>query len=242
MSFREMKLAALIALLVLVFVVSLLSKYLLTPLKIWRTSFSQRSRAVPLSPEAASAEVRAAVAELAQEVEPLGFDLKEVSDINDGKAVALHVYNPTTHEHLIDYHFGKYRWQVLRTQFSDGQEVVTANAPSPSIFTLPRGLHSCSLPPETGLTALHRAHQAHVRLAVGQATPVPGSLAGNYVVEQEERAMRSQVEHGVYRVAGEGYRPTLRGAFLITWRLLPPLKARRAAANQRMANQILAGA
>lgn len=215
-----------------------LAMYVVAPLRVWRSSATRVTRSRPITPDTASPEVRAAVQELAAAVQPLGYDLREVSDLNDGMAVALHAYNRATHAHLVDYQMARYRWQVFRTEFSDGREVVTANAPLPSVFSRPNTLHACALPPATDLPTLHRAHLAHVKLKAGAATPIPGQTTG-YVEHHERRGMEGQVGFGLYRRQGEEYRPTLRGAFLTTWRMLPPLKQLRAAENAKVVKAVL---
>lgn len=238
MSFREGRILLLVALLAAIGLFMVVRLYLLAPLAVWKKNPTRITRSRAITPATASEEVKAAVQELAAAVQPLGFDLREVSELNDGMAVALHASDPATHTHLLDYHMAEYRWQVFRTELQDGREVVTANAPLPSVFSRPKGLHACGLPPGTDLLTLHRAHRAHVELKARGAAPIPGQSTG-YVEHHERRGMEAQCELGVYRRVGEEYRPTLRGAFLTTWRLLPPLKQLRAARNARVVRAIL---
>ena len=51
--------------------------------------------------------------------------------------------------------------------------------------------------------------------------------------------METQRRLGLYRYDGEGYRPTLRGAFLVTLRMLPPLRWLRARENARVVERLL---
>jgi hypothetical protein len=234
--------ASLVLLLRIAIFLSLLAafKYLVAPLMVWMTSSSARPRARRLRPDEASDEVKSAVRSLSQVVKPLGFELGEVADVNEGTAVVIHVYHPRTHDHLLSYSLPSHHWQVFRTQLPGGMEVVTTNSTVASVFSRPRTTFACQLPQWTDLPTLYRAHQAHLTLRSGGAEPIPTEVSGSYVEHYETRTLEKQCELGVHRRAGEKYRPTLRGAFLMTWRLLPPLKQLRASANQRIARRLLA--
>jgi hypothetical protein len=235
--------AVVVTLYVLATLYGLVMNYLVAPLKVWRKSRSSVSAAVRVRAESASQEMREAVAALAAEVQPLGFELRAVSEMNGGAATVCHVHNAERGDHLLDYRAEiqgrSLRWQVFVTHFEGGAEVVTSNAPSPSVFSREPDQHVCRLPSDTGLATLHRAHLEHIRTAVRAAEPIRSLGRGSFVERYEQGALEKQHALGLYRREGEVYRPTFRGAFLMTWRLLPPLKGRRESQNERVAAAIL---
>jgi hypothetical protein len=237
MTYRQISLLLALGLLALVLLVRLVMLYIAAPLRVYRRRVP-RTQVTPITPQTATPEARAAVQGLASEVKPLGFQLREVCSLNRA-VVGLHVYNPETHDHLIEYGMPTGRMRVFRTELSDGRLVLTSNPPTTGVFSRAKGHHSLALPPETDLPALYRAHQGHLKLKAGQAQPVPGPTE-NYLERHEREGTERQVEFGLMRQVGDEYRKTLRGAFLMTWRLLPPLKQLRVAANERTKKKALA--
>lgn len=220
--------------LVILAAVLVVPPYLLAPLNVWRNSRSRPIRTRPIKPEEAPAEIRSAVEAVARTLGSSGFRLATVAVPMNGGAVIIHAYHPTTGEHFLDYITDAARWQVLLTTYADGSEVVTSNSPAPSIFSVPPNLHVCTLAPATAVQQLREAHQAHCRAGVsGQSAPVAATGAPTFVDDLEQQVLERQCTLGVYVRDGDVYRPTLRGAFLTTWRLLPPLKGLRAAQNAR---------
>ena len=230
---RALWLIGLIALLLLV------PPYLLAPLQVWRRSRTPRVRARLLSPHDAPDEVRASVQALAPRARALGFDLRSAVEVNDGQAVVLHCASAVP-EHLLEYRTPTHHWQVFISRFTTGDEVVSTNAPAPPVFSLVPTQHVCALPPDADLETLLRAHRAHVNLSVRAGAAPAATPAGIAFVEEfENRTMETQRRLGLYRYDGEGYRPTLRGAFLVTLRMLPPLRWLRARENARVVERLL---
>jgi hypothetical protein len=231
-SYRRIRILVLLGVLVLLALWRVTYLYLIAPLLVLRRSARPAPRAVPVTPASATPEFRAAVQRLAGEVRPLGFELREVCALEDGKALGIHAYDAATHDHLIEYVLGERRMHVVRTALDDGRSVLTANPGTPGVFSNPREHHSLGLPADTPLDALHRAHRAHVQLRRGTASPVEGPREG-FVERHEREGLEHQVVRGLYRRNGDTYHATLRGAFVTTWRLLPPLRQLRRASNQR---------
>lgn len=220
--------------LVILAAVFVVPSYVIAPLNVWRSSRSRPIRTRPIKPGEAPSEIRSAVEAVARTLGGSGFRLATVSEPLDGGAVIVHAYHPTTGEHFLDYITDAARWQVFLTTYPDGSEVVTSNSPAPSIFSVSPDLHVCTLPPATAVQQLRDAHQAHCRSAVsGQSAPVAATGAPTFVDDLEQQVLERQCTLGVYWRDGDVYRPTLRGAFLTTWRLLPPLKGLRASRNAR---------
>ena len=235
---RSVLLAGLIQALVFL-IVGVVLYYLAAPVQVWRTLRARAIRTKPLAAEQLPQRVRSAVEIVAHTLGSAGFRLASVSEANEGAAVIIHAFCSATGEHFLDYITPAARWQVFLTRYPDGAEVVTSNCPAPSVFSAAADQHVCILPPETDVPRLHHAHQAHVRKAVGaQRAPTPATGAPNFVEDQEHHVLERQRRLGLYVRDGEVYRPTLRGAYLMTWRLLPPLKGMRAARNARALQEL----
>lgn len=218
-----------------------LPSYLVAPLRVWQTTRSPLTRTRSVQPGELDAPVEAMVVAALNRVAALGFVAAGVHDANDGAAVVIHAAHPGTDDQFVDYLTRAARWQVLLARLADGREVVTTNAPLPSVFSHPPGLHSCRLPAGTDEATLLRAHRAHVRLhARGQAAVAVGDSTA-FLDGIESRSLETQREFGLYTRDGEVYRPTVRGAFLHTWRLLPPLKTVAATRNDRLVRTLLQG-
>jgi hypothetical protein len=210
------------------------AKYVYVPLVVWRSPPSRRPRVRALGAEEAPDAVRAAVKGIAGTLGTSGFRLIGVCDVNDGTAVVVHAHQRASGIHLLDYLTTFGRWQVFLTHFQDGGEVTTSNAPALSVFSRAPDVHTCTFPPGTDLRTLYDAHVAHLRLRGADAMAVRSPVdTCTFVVEVEERALEMQRSLGMMNREGEAFRPTLRGAFVQTWHLLPPLKGRRAAENVR---------
>jgi hypothetical protein len=216
--------------------------YLLAPLRVWRTSRTPLPRARPVSAEEAPVAVRAAVESVAQTLGTSGFRLRGVCSVNDATGFVIHAYHPDHGIHFLDYHVGAFRWQVFLTRFRDGHEVVTSNPPIPSVFSRSPQVHGCSFPPGTDVGTLHEAHLAHLRLR-GAGRPLAPSTAESaaFITGVEERTLEGQRTCGIMTREADVFRPTLGGAFIQTWRMLPPLKGLRAAADARTVEEVRQG-
>jgi hypothetical protein len=136
-------------------------------------------------------------------------------------------------------------WTVaIRTRFADGLEIATVSSPSATIFPVnptqdvinPYWIKDSRL-----LYAIHRARvEASGRAGQHRVLPPPGGEP-DFLRAEHRRELRRVADAGYFWLdepAGK-YRPTLKGAYLMTWRLLWPLKGLRAAARRRKARREL---
>jgi hypothetical protein len=133
---------------------------------------------------------------------------------------------------------------VIRTRFADGFEMNTASSTSDTAF--PTDPMSDSINPywiRDGrlLWAIHRARiEGDARKGQRRIVPDPGKEA-EFLNEDFRREIDHVVATGYYvpdEIAGR-YRLTIKGAYLIIWRLLWPLKHLRRAARKRRAQSVL---
>jgi hypothetical protein len=128
------------------------------------------------------------------------------------------------------------------TAFDAERSLTTNNSPQPSAFDPVPGRPLERFPSLWDLGRLYRAHDALVRR---QGTPRPGSpLEGRpppeVVQESTTRQMDAQVDAGFLFLDGDAYRPTWKGAALMSWRLLWPAKSLRERRVRRRAEALLA--
>jgi hypothetical protein len=130
---------------------------------------------------------------------------------------------------------------AFQTQFADGTEVWTANQRTLSGFPPLPGVIVAWLPEFRDAASLYRIH-AQLRDALGGARERVGvgDDPAAYLGDASARSLANWVATGYYALdAGRGVvRPTWKGAVLITWRLLWPIKplfrARRRRATRRL--------
>lgn len=149
----------------------------------------------------------------------------------------LHFVDRKAGVHALDYVTPRVRWQVFLTRFGEGDEVVTGNAPVAASAHHPR-VHDVRFARMGDPRQLRALHDAHVRRVMGARVPAPvppdEELAG-FVARTEQRALERQRELGRMSRRGDAYRPTWKGAFLATWRYLPPLVVIHGWRNARLA-------
>jgi hypothetical protein len=129
----------------------------------------------------------------------------------------------------------------LWSRFDEVRSLTTNNSPQPGAFD-PMPLRPVErLPSLWDLNRLYRVHQALVarqgRLAAG--SPLAGRTPPEVLAESTIRQMDAQVTAGLLFRDGESYRPTWKGAVLMTWRLLWPAKGVREARVRRRAEALL---
>ena len=135
------------------------------------------------------------------------------------------------------------RYLEFCTEFVNGDEIDTNNFdtahvlkhyPEKRVFRLPGVQHP---------QALHRAHRRLVerhRPAAGPFTPTRGT-EHLHIAHSFEKTYGKQVEFGYlfHDEAAGVYRPTLKGAFLMSWKLAWPVKQAREALARRGATVML---
>jgi hypothetical protein len=113
----------------------------------------------------------------------------------------------------------------LRSDFPDGRTMFTSNTKTGSVFPKNPDHDALRFPRVTDPPALWRIHQRRVQKRGSTVRPtVDGDLIG-YVKRELEDGQQRWIAIGYYRrMPNGGLRPTVRGALLMVWRLLPPWK------------------
>lgn len=117
---------------------------------------------------------------------------------------------------------------TFRTEFSDGTSLITSNSSSLGVFPRDPKVSSVKCPGIRDLALLYRFHQARVN------RDRAGRTATLARVKSARTRMEDEWTETYQRLIGAGYYsldqtrakyvPTLKGAFLMTYRLLPPFK------------------
>jgi hypothetical protein len=113
-------------------------------------------------------------------------------------------------------------------QLSGGRIFDVNNSSSIPVFA-PRPGHDVYRFPEVrDPIRLYRIFQALLRRRFGSASLVDRDLSdpGRFLADVADKEYAAQMATGYYRFseATRSYRPTLRGAFLMSWKMLPPFK------------------
>lgn len=131
------------------------------------------------------------------------------------------------------------------TRFRDGVCLQTSNSSQIGAFRAPPDDHTVQFWDVQEIAELHRRHRLIGRL-LSSAKPWP-RLVEEFHEDVEEYLQKAvleepadyQVQVGILRKVSDGYRPTLKGAFLLTWQELWPLKLLRKQARLREARRWL---
>ncbi len=117
------------------------------------------------------------------------------------------------------------------TRFVDGGTLTTGNSTTPGVYLRPPNKPVYRFPGERDLAKLYRYHQLLIQRDKGsQKKDVPAQgKEGERLVEALRREMNDQVPAGILQTDGQTFRPTLKGAYYMTWRLLFPVKQIRLA-------------
>jgi hypothetical protein len=131
---------------------------------------------------------------------------------------------------------------AVRTRFADGAEVATFNSPAVTGLPSPPGATAAWLPGVRDPAALYGVH-AHLRDALGGGSERVGvgpDPAG-FLRDRTARSLAAWVAAGYYALdeAGGVVRPTWKGAALVTWRLLWPVKPLYRALRRRATRRLL---
>jgi hypothetical protein len=124
---------------------------------------------------------------------------------------------------------------VLRSEFADDTAIATSNSGSGEIFEKDPRILGVTWRELHDFALLRQLHDA--RVARSGRTPVAHSNfdAGEFLRKTNQRVMKLQVEAELFAFdsAARLYRRTLRGSYLMTWRLLWPQKQMRQARQRR---------
>ena len=116
------------------------------------------------------------------------------------------------------------------TRFVDGSSVTTGNNRTLGVYLRPKNKPVYHFPGENDLAKIYRYHQALIQRDKGSLkkdVPAPGKEEAR-LVEALQREMADQVPVGILQTDGNTFRPTLKGAYYMTWKLLFPVKQIRA--------------
>jgi len=114
-------------------------------------------------------------------------------------------------------------------EFPDGRIFDVNNTVTIPIFAPGRGREVYRFPEVRDPLRLHKIFQVLLRRQYGSSTLRPRDIANDparFLAEVSDAEHRAQMEAGNYRLdeRTRRWRPTLRGAFVMTWRMLPPFK------------------
>jgi hypothetical protein len=125
---------------------------------------------------------------------------------------------------------------------TDGRRLVTNNNATPSVYPAVPGKVVTQIPVVSDPARLHRVHEALAGRAGCAKEPLPtgADLVGR-LSDAMTRTMQEQVQTGyMYFDAGARvYRPTWKGAALMSWKLLPPVRQIRRRRLERRARRLL---
>jgi hypothetical protein len=113
----------------------------------------------------------------------------------------------------------------LRSDFADGRTMFTTNTKTGSAFPRDPSHDALRLPAITDPTKLWHIHQRRVEKRGSAVRPTVDSDLIGYAKRELEEGQQRWITIGYYRrMSNGGVRPTMRGALLMVWRLLPPWK------------------
>jgi hypothetical protein len=238
--------------------------YLLVPLRHWGKPHLRDAPLVEADIATMPARVSAYMARAARQLVPLGFSAAanlrapEHSPGSDGYvSVWLNEAEATSVQVIVVWHEGSRRRTesfvtTFLTEFGDHDRVVdggavsTSSTPHVSVFAPHPRSDFVRWPAMNDLATLYRLHRFRADgVAPREKRWIPprdGIVA--YLHHQAERMLRFQVEAGYYWFDPRmnTYRPRLRGAFMMTWSLLWPLRQRADRANEAKLRRDLAAA
>jgi hypothetical protein len=236
-----------LAALVVCLVLSCLLPFLTAPV---RMKFRSWQAADPTYTDDDDSQLPSRARVAAKELEALGFENLGTWR-HDGSARAtgwvILMHHPRTLDvaHVMVVAAGNRRTVSLMmlTQFADGTEAATFNSPVVVGFPSPLGLTGAWLPEVRSAAALYRIHvqlRDALRGAGGCGAWV-GPDPAEFLRNRSARMLAAWVEGGYYAVDEEQgrVRPTWKGAVLITWRLLWPVKPLYRAGRRRATRRLL---
>ncbi len=129
---------------------------------------------------------------------------------------------------------------LLLSRFADGCELATFNSPVVAGLPSPPGLTTAWLPELGDAEGLYRVH-AKLRDALGGDGQRIGPDPAEFLRRRSARTVAAWVEAGYYALDEPRgvVRPTWKGAILVTWRLLWPVRPLYRAARRRATRRLL---
>lgn len=117
------------------------------------------------------------------------------------------------------------RYIEFATDFEDGVEIATNNTPTPGAFAKVPEKIVQSAPHVKGVSDLFRVHLAVIQKKATERKPLPEGREVEEMCSGMVKDLTRQVEQGYFRLdrkAGK-FRPTVKGAVLMTWKLAWPV-------------------
>jgi hypothetical protein len=234
-------------------VVVLLSPYWLGPVAVRLTNKQLVPEFETLSPEeftALPAELTSFFYEAESALEPLGFEavawLREPRLTPGFTAWAVLFFNRKSRDRALALGMAPGPNAAVKaprpslafgTRFGDGRFVETSNADNVNPFPRVPKQDSMNLPEVQDPAELCRLHARRVGRAGDKQLPPPGQEV-KQLQDSVRESYQKQVRTGYlwWDAGSRTFRPTFKGALLMTWKLLPPMNAlarrRRARENQ----------
>lgn len=128
------------------------------------------------------------------------------------------------------------------TRFVDQSSITTGNSRTPSIYIRPRNKPVYRFPWIADPKRLYEIHQQVIlrdKLGMAKEPILPGE-EHERLLDGMRREMKDQLKTGILRLDSSGnyYRPTLFGAYTMTWKLLFPVKQIRGAIRESAARRL----
>lgn len=224
--------------------------YLGTPLLIWAT---QRQAANPeLEPHGMALEDTnyQFLTTAAAQMQALGFELigyfgyNVQTNVNVLLAYLVHRKNGDAGIAVVMETSAGIKAQTVEfaTRFFDQSSITTGNSRKPGVFIQPRTKPVYHFPWIVNPARLYDIHQQLIlrdKLGIPKDPPEPGHEQER-LLEGMRAEMKDQLERGILRLGASGayYHPTLWGAYLMTWKLLFPVKQIRVAIKTSKAQRL----
>jgi hypothetical protein len=131
----------------------------------------------------------------------------------------------------------------FRTEFPDGSSIETSNVRTMSVFPKDPTTNSLLVPDIWDIALLHRLHRAHVEDNRAGKTPTLEHFQNpaEWLQRQHADTYEPMVRSGYYALdlTGENFVPTIKGAFLFTYKALAPFRPILKFLHNRETNQTL---
>jgi hypothetical protein len=151
-------------------------------------------------------------------------------------AMFAEVKTPTGSESTIQTQYVEFS-----TEYEDGTMLDTSTNLQCGPFKVPANKHilRVMVSDAAEVFGIHQALQKH--LATGKRKRVPPADSVALLLQGIRKEMEQAVADGYqyYNAAADSYCPTLTGAWIMTWKLLPPFSSIRQAADRRRCDALL---
>ncbi len=231
----------LIGIVAVVLLYLLVATYVLGPIAVHRNTTSPvRMTFVRVEPREVPPNALAYLEPIGGALEEHGFRPRGYFHVPEAKADCLLLMHPSGETATVSTTHGQH-WIDLTTELDSGQWLNVSNAAMPGVYLAHPDYLSLRFPQEADPVRLLALSRAGIRQAreqganVRRPPPVPDErLLG----DATERSVRWQEELGMYRRDGDVVRPTWKGAFLMSWKLLSPFRQVRQAHGLRKAKRL----